>query len=233
MPQYYNIAGLTVEMDTFGRTQRQAIPYLCPKALPDIQITSDWKAVQMKAPELSDEDCEYLSTGACFYAYLLKHDGFLLHSSAVVVDGKAYLFSANSGTGKSTHTALWLERFGSRAYVLNDDKPALRLENGKWYAYGTPWSGKHDISRNARVPVAGICFLERGESNFIQPFGGSKAVFAFWEQTVRPAGKRVREKIMDLLENIMDNVPVWKLQCNISPEAVDVSYGAMAGDSQK
>ncbi len=230
MVQFYKIAGLTVRMDTFGRTERQARPYLCQEAEPQIVISSEREVLQERQPHLSLDDCEYLSTGSCFYAHLLRHDGFLLHASAVVVDDRAYLFSANSGTGKSTHTALWLKRFGSRAYMLNDDKPALRLEDGGWFAYGTPWSGKHDISANVRVPVAGICFLERGTENTIAPFGGSKAAFAFWEQTLRPAGTRVREKIMDLLENLMDNVPIWKLQCNMDPEAAQVSYRAMSGD---
>ncbi len=230
MLQYYHIAGLTVQMDTFGRTERQAVPYLCPEREPQIVITSNWESLQQLYPNLSKDDCEYLSTGSCFYGNLLRHDGFLLHASAVVVDDRAYLFSANSGTGKSTHTALWLKRFGSRAYMLNDDKPALRLENGLWYAYGTPWSGKHDISANVRVPVAGICFLERGQENTIVPFGGSKAAFAFWEQTLRPGGTRIRERIMDLLENLMDKVPIWKLHCNMEPEAAEVSYRAMSGE---
>jgi len=228
MACFYKIAGLTVEMDSFGRTAEQAKPYLCETATPDIVIKSDWKALQAQQPHLSMDDCEYMCTGSVFYRNLLRHDGFLLHSSAVVVDGKAYLFSAPCGTGKSTHTKLWLEVFGDRAYILNDDKPALRLENGTWYAYGTPWSGKHDISANTRVPVAGICFLQRGLENTIRPFGGSKAVFAFWEQTTRPPETELREQLMNLMQKLMENVPVWRLECNMDPSAAIVSYEAMA-----
>ena len=75
----------------------------------------------------------------------------LLHSSAVVVDGYAYLFSADSGTGKSTHTGLWKQHFGDRAYIINDDKPAIRKVDGEWYVFGTPWSGKTDTSVNPRA----------------------------------------------------------------------------------
>ena len=67
--------------------------------------------------------------------------------------------------------------FGEKAYILNDDKPALRLIEGIWYAYGTPWSGKHDISVNTGVPIGGICMLERGEENKIIPFRGKDAIF--------------------------------------------------------
>ena len=227
---FYKIAGLTVEMDSFGRTTEQAKPYLCQPAEPDIVIRSDWKALQAQQPHLSKDDCEYLYTGAVFYRSLLLHDGLLLHSSAVVVDGKAYLFSAPCGTGKSTHTGLWLKVFGDRAYILNDDKPALRLEDGAWYAYGTPWSGKHDISANVRVPVAGICFLKRGDENVIRPFSGSKAVFAFLEQTARPPETALRENLMDLTQKLMETLPVWQLACNMDKSAAIVSYEAMSGE---
>lgn len=89
-------------------------------------------------PEMNRDDWYYMLTGSDFYTQLLKFRGILLHSSCVVVDGAAYAFSADSGTGKSTHTALWLKHFGNRAYMLNDDKPAIRLVGDRVYACGTP-----------------------------------------------------------------------------------------------
>lgn len=79
---------------------------------------------------------------------VLDYDAFLFHCSAVAVDGEAYLFTAPSGTGKSTHTRLWRERFGERAVMINDDKPLIRMEEGTFYVYGTPWNGKHHLSVN-------------------------------------------------------------------------------------
>lgn len=229
MVNYYKIANLTIRMSTFGRTLTQAEPYRCEPAEPDIVITSNWQTLQAKQPHLSDEDCEYLCTGASFYRQLLNFDGMLLHASAVVVDGYAYLFSAPCGTGKSTHTRLWLQAFGDRAFILNDDKPALRFEDGAWYAYGTPWSGKHDISANVRVPVAGICFLHQAKENTIRPFSGPKAIFSLLEQTARPAGAALRGQLMMLLDKLLTNLPVWEMGCNMDPQAAMVSYGAMSG----
>lgn len=230
MEKYYKIAGLTVKMDSFGRTVEQAKPYECePCEAPDITIQTDWKPLKARQPHLSDEDCEYLETGGCFYRNLLKFDGLLIHASAVVVDGKAYLFSAPCGTGKSTHTKLWLKVFGDRAQILNDDKPALRLENGEWYAYGTPWSGKHDININMRVPLAGIAMIERADTNSIEPFTGAKAVFALLEQTARPNSAGARQMLLEILDRLMKQVPVWKLRCNMEESAVQVSYEAMRG----
>lgn len=228
MECYYKVANLVVRMSSFGRTVRQAEPYRCKPAEPDIVITSDWRELQKIQPHLSDEDCEYMCTGGSFYRQLLRYDGMLLHASAVVKDGYAYLFSAPCGTGKSTHTGLWLKVFGNDAYILNDDKPALRFENGTWYAYGTPWSGKHDISANVRVPVAGICFLHRAQENNIVPFSGPRAIFALLEQTARPAGAAQRAQLMDLLDKLLTNLPVWKMGCNMDSSAAEVSYNAMS-----
>lgn len=230
MLQHYKIADLTVAMDTFGRTEAQAQPYLCPQAQPDLTIRTDWRALQKTQPHLNDEDCEYMCTGSSFYQNLLSFDGLLLHASAVVMDGKAYLFSAPCGTGKSTHTGIWQQVFGpERAVILNDDKPALRLIDGVWYAFGTPWSGKFDISRNLRAPLAGICFLHRAQCNTIEPFTGPKVVFSLMEQTARPADPILRVRLMTLLDQLISQIPIWQMGCNMDPEAALVSFQAMSG----
>ena len=234
MEHYYKIAGLTVAMDSFGRTVAQAEPYLCEKNKPDVVIHSDWKALQKRQPHLSDEDCEYLATGGNFYRQLLRHEGMMLHASAVVMDGKAYLFSAPCGTGKSTHTRIWQQVFGKeRAVILNDDKPALRFENGTWYAYGTPWSGKTDRNLNIRAKVAGICFLHQSAENTIAPFTGPRVIHALLEQTARPAGAEPRILLMELLDRLITQVPIWQMGCNMESAAAILSYETMSGNQKE
>lgn len=231
MTRYYNITGLTVAMDSFGRTVTQAQPYESapPAGAPDMVITCDWHTLQQSQPHLSAEDCEYMLTGSSFYRQLLAFDGMMLHASAVVVDGRAYLFSAPSGTGKSTHTALWCREFADRgACILNDDKPALRLENGVFYAYGTPWSGKTDQNLNLRVPLGGVCMLSRGAQNRIQPHGGSAAIREILEQTIRPRDPALTVRLLELLDKLLGTVPVWKMECNMEPEAARMAHAAMS-----
>lgn len=235
---FYDIAGLKVKInDCRGRTKKQAIPYLSENQSDnqhfDIEITVNEKRVEgamAEHPELNFDDWQYMLTGSDFYTELVKFDGILLHSSCIVVDGVAYAFSADSGTGKSTHTGLWLKRFGDRAYMLNDDKPAIRIIDGKIYACGTPWSGKYDYSTPKVVPLGGICFLERSEDNWIKPADTSKAVFNIFSQTVRRLGMADMNKMFDVLESIFKSVPIYQLGCNISDEAVDTSYNAMKKD---
>ncbi len=239
MEQDYLIAGLRVRMDTCGRTAKQAEAYLTDTVgEPDIVIPSITEEVQrcyaQQKLAMDPDACEYLATGAMFYWELLQFDGMLLHSSAIVMDGYAYLFTAPCGTGKSTHTTMWREAFGcDRVQMLNDDKPALRLENGRWYAYGTPWSGKTDQNINMRVPLGGVCVLTRGETNEIAPFGGVMAALAVFEQTARPKESESRGRMMELVDNLLEKVPVWKLKCTPTPEAALVSHKAMSEEAKK
>lgn len=235
MERDYIIAGLRVRMDTFGRTEVQAAPYQTETSgTPDIVIKSYARDLSEFQPHLTLDDSEYISTGRSFYNQLLQFNGLLLHASAVVKDGYAYLFSAPSGTGKSTHTTLWRKTFGyDDVLMLNDDKPALRLENGRWYAYGTPWSGKTDQNLNLRAPLGGICLLNRGDNNTIEPYGGVTAVYELLQQTVRPNLTEVRGQLLELLDSLMTTVPVWRLYCTPTEEAAILSHKAMADEAKR
>lgn len=230
----YDIAGLKVQIvNPKGRTKKQALPYLSENqdCKADIVIDVDEKrvlAAMKEHPELVQDDWEYMLTGSDFYTALIDFDGILLHSSCVVVDNKAYAFSADSGVGKSTHTQLWLKHFGERAHMLNDDKPAIRLIDGKVYACGTPWSGKYDYSTPEIVELAGIGFLERSQDNWIKKANVSKAVFNIFSQTVRRLGEERMSKLFNVLEELFAQVPLYELGCNISDEAVLMSYGTMS-----
>lgn len=147
----------------------------------------------------------------------------MLHSSCVDKDGRAYLFSAKSGTGKSTHTHLWLKNFPG-ARIINDDKPALIRENGTWYACGTPFSGKTDENINEKVPVRAIVFLHRSETNEVEKLDSAKAVPLFLNQTVKPAKRELAEKMLTNLDCLLREVPVFSLGCNMEDEAARVSY---------
>ena len=231
----YDIAGLKVKIiNEKGRTKKQAIPYLAQNQDEnqhiDITINVDERrvlAAMKEHPELVQDDWEYMITGSDFYTALLNFNGILLHSSCVVVDNKAYAFSADSGTGKSTHTQLWLKHFGDRAYMLNDDKPAIRLIDGKVYACGTPWSGKYDYSTPAVVELAGICFLERSKDNWIKKADTSKAVFNIFSQTLRHLSAEGMDNLFNVLEELFSKTSLYELGCNISDDAVLTAYNAM------
>lgn len=171
---------------------------------------------------------EYITTGLDFARALLNYNGFCLHSSAIAVDNKAVLFAAKSGTGKSTHTRLWREYFGEdKAVMINDDKPAIRLmDDGVFYAYGTPWSGKTDLNTNVKVPLEAIVLLERSDTNWIKPVGRREAVMQIYVHALKPedGDKDKTEKLMDIVGKTAEKIPVYRMGCTISEEAVKLAY---------
>lgn len=219
-------------MDVSGRTARQAAPYAFEgKGEPDICIRLNPADMLAKNPGLgTTELAEYLGTGAVFAQYLLDYDGLYIHSSAVALNGKAYLFSAPSGTGKSTHTEKWCRLFGAR--YINDDKPVLRLLNGSWMAYGTPWSGKNDLSSPEGVPVGSVVVLQRGDKNEICRISAADALPLIMSQSLWRLQQDRMEKQLSLLDAFLKQVPVFLLTCRNEDAAAYVSMAAMTAEVQ-
>lgn len=213
---------------------KQAEAYISDFEKEDMRIAipdSELVRLQAENPHLSLNDVEYIFTGAAFYENILNYDGFLLHSSGVCVNGWAYLFSADSGTGKSTHTGLWQKYLGEdKAIIINDDKPAIRIVDGKSYVYGTPWSGKTDQNLNMRVPLGGIVFLERSNENFIHPISTQDAIPMLFQQTLRPREAARMGKLLDVLDKVLSETPIYRLGCDMSKEAVDLSFNTIRRD---
>ncbi len=223
----YEIAGLRVDMKAGGRTEKQAAAYAAPaRGSADIVIQTDIDEIMRLNPTITDRDmAEYLATGSHFASLLPRFQGLMLHSSAVVCQGKAYLFTAPSGMGKSTHTQKWVRLFG--AEYLNDDKPVLRLVEGRWMAYGTPWSGKHDLSAPRGVPLGGIAALERGEENHIRPMSAAEALPYLMSQTAIKLNRKRMDMLLAAMDDLLRQIPVWMLTCRNDDDAAILSHSTM------
>lgn len=156
-------------------------------------------------------------------AYLRPFGVLLFHGSTVAVDGKAYLFTAKCGTGKSTHTRLWRQVFGNRAVMVNDDKPFLRVSPRGTVACGAPWSGKHGLDTNLEAPLSGICLLERGMENRIAPLAPGEALPFLLTQACSPDAR-------PLVELLTETVPLWRMKCTRDPQAAETAYRAMGAE---
>lgn len=230
---YYKIAGCVIAYEPkYELLRRQMEAYRCQEEKADIvlTLTTDFcEEKQRENPHLTVEQCEYIFAGSQFYRKFILHGGFMVHASAIEMDGKAYLFSASSGTGKSTHTKLWQKLFGEeRAQILNDDKPALRIEDGICVAYGTPFSGKTDENQNHRVLLQGICMLERGSENRIWKIEPKEAVKLLLQQTILPRNQELVDQLFPMVDQVLKNVPLYRMQCTISEEAARMAYETMS-----
>lgn len=177
---------------------------------------------------------EYLETLAVYRKIaeqMLSYDTILFHGSVVAVDGYGYLFTAKSGTGKSTHARLWREAFGDRAVMINDDKPLLRITGDGVIACGTPWDGKHRLSTHTSVPLKAICILERATDNHIVKLDTKEQLRGAYpmivQQTHRAGNPAGVVKTMELIDRLMEIMPIYRLSCNMEQEAAWVAYEGM------
>lgn len=163
-----------------------------------------------------------------FAEYLFDRDVLMTHGSTVAVEGKAYLFTARCGTGKSTHTRLWRQVFGHRAQMVNDDKPFLRIGADGVLACGSPWSGKHGLDTDITVPLQGICILERGRENRIRRISPEEALPMLLHQSYCPLEPGKRSQFEGLVGVLADKVPLWHMYCNMDPSKAEVSHSVMS-----
>ena len=203
--------------------------YACPDApKADIVIREDAYRVGHYPPNCAARVVAYMESAYQFYQQLVHHGGFYLHASAVVLDGKAYLFSGTSGMGKSTHTRLWQSTFGPGARVINDDKPALRLIDGVWYAYGTPWCGKDGINLNEKAPVAGVCFLKQAPHNAIRRLDAQEALENILKQTIyKFQDAAALTAVLGHLDHFLGAIPIYEMENLPVPDAARLSYETM------
>lgn len=186
------------------------------------------RAEQKGDSRFSPGYCESLCVYRQICCRLVYYDAVLIHSSVVAMDdGMAYAFAAPSGTGKTTHTRLWLEQFGSRAQVINGDKPVYRFVDQTLYACGTPWQGKERMGNNLICPVQAICFLEQSPNNEIRPLKGEEVSSRIFRQILMPKDREEFERFWPLLERLVTSVDFYLLKCNREPEAAQLAYQTM------
>ena len=181
----------------------------------------------MKIRKFTDPFLERAAIQRAVAEFLFDRDVLMLHGSTVAVDGRAYLFTAKCGTGKSTHTRLWCQAFGDRAVMVNDDKPFLKVTDAGVWVCGAPWSGKHGLDTNVTVPLAGICILERGEENQIAPCLPEEVLPMLLHQGYCPLDAEKRPDYEALVRKVAETVPLWKMACNKELDAALVAHSAM------
>lgn len=158
---------------------------------------------------------------------LARYGALLVHGSALCMDGEAYIFTAPSGTGKSTHARLWREVFGDRVWMVNDDKPMLKIGESGVSVWGTPWMGKHRLGRNASAPLKAIVSLHRDETNHIEKMSKSDAFPVMLDQAYVSRDPATMARIMDLEKQLLDTVDFYTLGCDMRPEAALTAWKGM------
>lgn len=230
----YEIAGLRIDIQNkYDYTTKFCRDYLSPDTSSaidfSVSVTDEEIEEERKySPEFSDGYLENI----CLYRRLCMeatlHGRILLHASVLSYDGKGYAFLGRSGTGKSTHTRLWLKHLEG-VKIINGDKPILRKTENGFVAYGTPWRGKEFWGENTFAPLCGLCFLEQAKENSISRLSPSETVKRLMMQILLPSDEEKATATLELADELIQNVPAYLLRCDISETAVKTSFETLTG----
>ncbi len=235
------IAGVVIEVSNLypytkafcaGYETDEAPDFFITTSQDDIELErkmADREAIIEGIPLMNFPD-DYLESIASYRKIAIKmlaYDAAVFHGAAVAVDGQTYLFTAQSGTGKTTHMRLWLEKFRERALVVNGDKPILRFDGQRILVCGTPWSGKERLNTNIMLPLKALCILERAKENRIVPITLQEAMTTLFQQIYRPNAREDMRQTMQMVRRLGQYSALYRLGCNMEKEAAAVAYLGM------
>lgn len=234
----YSIAGFIVEIkDNFGGIKSFGKKYISPDKNADFSV-SVTKADIIREKELCTSECSaaYLERAAACrkLANLLpEKDCMLIHGSVIDVNGIGTVFTAPSGTGKTTHTLLWKKLLGEKLTVINGDKPILRFTKDGIYAYGTPWCGKEGFSENKYTRLKNLCLIKRSDTNRVYPLSRDEAVSVLLNEMFIPEDPYIFSKSLELADRIVSECSLYTVECNTDIEAAKISHSAIYGGKEK
>ncbi|MCD8049972.1 MAG: hypothetical protein LUG52_10375 [Clostridia bacterium] len=234
------LAGLTIEIRSrFEYCRWFSRDYLSDKKAEFSVFVSDERLEKMRehSPDIRDEFLERDAIYSAIASKLPYYGRFALHGACISHKNTAYLFTAASGTGKSTHIRLWRRYVGEDVDILNGDKPIFWVSenDGKVSvrAFGTPWCGKEGWNRRKSANVGAICFLRRGEENKISSVVPGDAIPLMLKQMFHPYEPESTAIMLELFDKMITNVPLYALDCDISEDAVKCSFEALTGEKYK
>lgn len=229
----YKIADLIVEYTPkYDNLRRFSEPFIYEgDKEPDFSLSvSDERLAKLmeKAAEgVTLETMENFIYSSDFSRKAIKYRTMLVHSSALVYDNGAYLFSADSGVGKSTHTRLWLKAFGDKVHIMNDDKPVVKLLDDRAIVCGTPFDGGSGIALNENYPLKAIIFIERGEQNSVRIPNNKEIIQKLYFQTAHIVNRETAEKMLVNIERLLLLTKFYVLTCNMDISAAYTAYNSI------
>lgn len=230
------IADKVIALDSqYDYLQKYCREYCISECEPDLEI--EIYPEEIEAERNYDDVAAYSNQYLETVATLRKlgevfplHDRALCHGAVIsFADVGGFMFAAPSGTGKSTHIHLWKKYLGDTVEIINGDKPFLEIRDESVVVYGTPWAGKENWQKNKSAELKGICFLKRGKENKIRRAEPLECLELMMHQVYMPRNAEAAGKTLELLEKILERVPVYILYCDISEDAVKCSFEMLTG----
>lgn len=203
--------------------------YLFDFDTPDITAKSDELSVlneKKSVPSAPIEVCESLCIYRDIAEQLPLFKRFVFHGAAIEHGGNAYLFTAPSGVGKTTHISLWKKYLGDGVNFINGDKPIINATEHP-IVCGTPWAGKEGYQNNISAPLKAICVLKQAKTNKMVSITKSESINYLMRQVYMPQNPVSLSDTLSLIGGVIEAVPVYILECDVSKDAFETSYNTL------
>ena len=201
---------------------------VCPgnEVITSMDVNDTWRDATLQYLDNGNE-WEWKRTNSLFEILfrnnLIFNEGIVLHASAIEWQGKAIVFTAPAGTGKTTQSNLWKQHMN--AVVLNGDRPAIKTVDKEVFIYGTPWSGSSKDYINKRAPLAALVLLEQAPENSVRQLSSEEALMKIMPRFFLPYNdQHMMELAMNTIERILQLKPVYLLRCRPDKGAVDALH---------
>ena len=223
------ITNKVIEINAFNETTKKYCLSFLSEEEPNYVITMTREDLENETSNSADGKVYVNEEISALYrkiADLLVEDNIIVfHSSAICVNGGAFLITARSGVGKSTHARNLEEYIGEEFKYINDDKPLLEVSDNGVVVYGTPWNGKERISNNISAPLKAILFLNRGETNTYRKIDNKEEIYIkMLSQIYLPKEKAKREKALKVADNLLKNVNFYEINVTKDIESAKMTY---------
>ena len=231
MERIYNIAGLNILIDAQYKETEIFLKNFEVKNLNNfdesikisqLEFDRQMELVNVFEPSFVEHQC--ILSRLC--AILInKYNGCIFHGSAVKYNDAGYIFTAPSGTGKSTHVNNLKKLLGSEIEYINDDKPIIKVENNIPYVYGSPWQGKHYLGGNIKTKLKAIIFLVRSEENFVKELSFNEFLCKLLSQIQNPNSSIEGQTLLDIILAINNSqVKFYVLNCNKEMSSANCTF---------
>ena len=233
MPEFViNIANLNIAVKCeYDFTYKFCKDYLTQES-PEFSVSVKAEAIDEEIGNSPYNPSRPYAESICVYREIAEklplYDRCVFHGAVISYDGRGYIFTAPSGTGKTTHISLW-QKYLDGVEIVNGDKPVLHITEESTTAYATPYAGKEGFQNHSSCELCGICLIEQAKDNSIRRIPVSECLIRIMTQMYKPYDTAAATQTLVLLDRLLRNTPVYLLSCDISEDAVRCSFNAMTG----
>ena len=226
-----NFSKLNIGINAIYDFTRNFCSEYITEAEPDFCVQTSEEKIDAEIDAVDFTPSRGYAESICIYREIAEklpeYNRCVFHGAVIEYEGNGFLFTAPSGTGKTTHIRLWKHFLGDKCSIVNGDKPILHIEENRAFAYATPYAGKEGYQNRSSAGLKGICLIKRGNKNRIERVSAGDYLTELLTQMYMPKNSAQALKTLELLDKLLTAVPVYVLHCDISEEAFKTSFEAL------